>query len=426
MINFTPDRCQSWLYKKADCRLCVEACPVEGCISFKDSQLIVKAEECVGCGVCTTVCPTSALEMEGLTDRELLSRLMAALPENTTSITPQPAIRNPQSEIFLTIGCSLGSKDSKSAICNLQSAIFINLPCLAILKESHLISLVLSGTRNIYLDLTRCGDCSFKHGRKTIEKTMSYASSLLGAMGYEDRLQTSDFRLQTPDQNQNKKSILSFRKNKKNNIKTITPEPEYSRRELLHFFREKAVEKAVERVVGKTNRKKGGGKKAGDVPERREILLEILGKEKNIVQSNQIKDGSFPVHSIRIDDDCTLCNDCNLFCPTGALAKVEQKAETDDETGEVRLDFNMSLCMGCEQCAELCPEDAMSLVKDINLSDFASGSVQTLFSKVSKKCPSCNRVFYPEDGMEGCLICKKRKDSDDMFFNAIFSQQDMQ
>lgn len=411
MITFIQNRCQPWLYKKAECRLCIEVCPVEGCIRFEGTTISISTEDCIGCGICTTACPTSALVMEGLTDRELWNRLKAALPDVSLTQNPtlnliQGKIRNPD----VVFGCTLGSDDSKSKICNLQSAIFINLPCLAILKESHLISIVLSGVKDLYLDITHCDGCSFKHGRRTIDKTISYASSLLEAMGYKDRFQTLDPKLQTPDIS-HQIPDQSFRKSKQNNIKTITPGPEYSRRELLSFFRQKAVEKAIEGVVG-GNRGTAGVKEVEDLPERRSLLLEAF-KGIDFSSRPQIKDGRFPIHQLKIGEDCTLCHTCNLFCPTGAIKRVEGE-------GEVRIDFNLSLCMGCYECIELCPEGAMSRGGLIDLEAVFNGKVDTLFKKVAKACPSCVGIFFPEDGVEGCPICRKKLEQDDRAFDFLF------
>ncbi|MBI5326715.1 MAG: 4Fe-4S dicluster domain-containing protein [Deltaproteobacteria bacterium] len=402
MISFIPNRCQPWLYKKAECRLCADVCPIEGCIRFEGNTICIKTEDCIGCGICTNVCPSSALVMDSLSDKEILNRLQANVDGDS-----------------LIFGCSLGPNNVdtnlKSQIVNRKSQININLPCLAMLKESHLVSLTLSGVDNIHIDISHCDSCSFKYGKPTIAKTVSYADTLLNAMGYYDCIRT-DTRHQTPDTGQDKKSTPTFCKNKKQNIKTITPGAEYSRRELLNFFREKAVEK----VVGKTNVKKVDGKGVDGVPDRRKLLLDVLQAKGNL-QLDKLEEGRFPVHQIRIDSDCTLCNDCNLFCPAGALTKVEQKTESDDEAGEVRIDFNMSLCIGCYQCADLCREDAMHIEKFINLAAFADAEIKTLFKKTNQKCPSCNRYFYPEDGAEECLICAKRNSIDQKIFGGLFN-----
>ncbi|MBI5893256.1 MAG: 4Fe-4S binding protein, partial [Deltaproteobacteria bacterium] len=355
MIKVIHTRCQPWLHKNAKCRLCADVCPVEGCISFNEDAITIDNDICIGCGICTNVCPTSALVMDNLSDRELLQKIETCITADDKDVV---------------FGCSLGSqKDSRLA--THDSRLSINLPCLAILKESHLASIVLSGAKNIYIDTMGCNDCSFKYGKMVIEQSISYANNLLKAAGYEDCIKT-DHRPQAAD---------CSKKGKKQNIKTITPVPEYSRRELLYFFKEKAVE----RIIG-DNENKGGDKKTENIPDRRSILLETFNKVGNNLQTAKIEHGSFPVNQLVIGENCTLCHDCNLFCPTGALTRVE-------EYGEVRIDFNMALCMGCYECKELCPEDVIDKQGAIDINRIFNNEVKTIFKKKTEVCPSCGKTF---------------------------------
>lgn len=418
MISFIKERCQRWLYNKANCRLCLDACPVEECVKFVGGSIFVNQETCIGCGICSSTCPTSALVMEGLTDRELWNRLNTHLKSADESAE---AIE----DTSLLFGCSLGTKVNeisrptivgtpKSQIANL-----INLPCLAILKESHLISLILSGTSDIYLDLSRCSGCSFKHSKTTIEKTIAYAKNLLDAIGYYDRIkfipsnqEADKFPLPVPSFNSspNKRGRIKVGDTKrvrgKRTVKTIIPEPEYSRRELLSFFRAKAVEKAVEKFAGIKNKKieKGCAGEEQGIPDRRKILMGAL-KGNNVLQPAQVEEGEFPVHQLRIQDNCTLCRICSLYCPTGAIERFE-------DNGEVRIDFQMTLCMGCYQCKELCPEGAMYYEEEIDLELFLNNEIKTIIRKIKSECPECGRPFISNEGMEGCLNCRKKKNLD--------------
>ena len=451
MITFIPNRCQPWLYKKAECRLCLDACPVKGCIYFEDGVVSVNTEDCIGCGICTTVCPTSALVMESLSDRELWNRLQANRGEGSLlfscylhaehGLHDQQDLRQRQSTIPTN-----DYSPFKSEIQNHPSDSFINLPCLALLKESHLISLVLTGVnsvngpftegsrahaseashgvKNIYLDVSRCSACSFRQGKKTIDKTVSYARNLLDTVGYHDCIKTIEIPLKDfKADEKTKKSRLPFRKNKTKKVKTILPGSEYSRRDLLHFLGEKAVEKAVERVTGSNrNIVKGGVGEEQDVPERRALLFEALKKIDAALKPGQIEDGMFPIHQLRIGENCTLCNICNLACPTGAIMKVNDSGRVE-RGGEVRIDFTMSLCMDCYQCTELCPEGALYNNKGeiMDITPLMSGEAMTLFKKTSKACPTCSSVFYPEDGVEQCSVCRKKNKFDQMFENLYSS-----
>lgn len=415
MLRTILERCQPWLYTKAECRLCADACPVEGCISFKGNTVTVKTEDCAGCGICVAACPTGALVMDSLTDEELFKRLCAAVAGCDKDTT---------------IRCSLGPNTNNFAPATDPNRLLISIPCLAMLKEPHLASIIWSGIPALSLDTSRCKECRFRTGKNAINKSVSYANNLLNAMGYKDCIKTEDAGKMTASAdlrhnhkpNQTKKTFFRF-KDKKTNMKTISPGPEYSRRELLNLFREKAVEKAVERVAGKTRSKKTGLAGANVISDRRQLLLNVL-KEKtglNGLQPNLIEDGKFPARQIRIGKDCTLCHACELFCPTGAIARVERKADSDDAPGEISIDFHAALCAACYQCAELCPEHAMGIEKSIDLAAFAGDEIKTLFKKTIRECPSCNGYFYPEDGAKECIVCAKKNSIDQKVFGAFFN-----
>jgi formate hydrogenlyase subunit 6/NADH:ubiquinone oxidoreductase subunit I len=160
-------------------------------------------------------------------------------------------------------------------------------------------------------------------------------------------------------------------------------------------------------------------KTENEIPERRAILLETLksrGIGIDIHNNPLIEERKLPAHTVTISHDCALCYDCGVFCPTGALKRIEEDAG-------VRIDFNASLCMGCYECAELCPEGAMRKEKHIDLNEFLNPGARTLFKKSSADCPSCGRRFFPENGREECTICEKKNNADNMAFRVLFKSQ---
>lgn len=54
--------------------------------------------------------------------------------------------------------------------------------------------------------------------------------------------------------------------------------------------------------------------------------------------------------SIKCDtNSCNLCETCTLVCPTGAC-----------ELGADGIEFDNSLCCGCNECVDACPNDALT------------------------------------------------------------------
>ena len=68
-LRVRPSRCVHRWYKRASCRLCVEACPT-GAISLKDRSPKVDPGKCVLCGACEASCPTRAFNL-GVEDEVL-------------------------------------------------------------------------------------------------------------------------------------------------------------------------------------------------------------------------------------------------------------------------------------------------------------------------------------------------------------------
>lgn len=52
-------------------------------------------------------------------------------------------------------------------------------------------------------------------------------------------------------------------------------------------------------------------------------------------------------------ETCSMCLDCTLFCPDGALAQQEDK-----------IDLKLNLCKGCGICANECKENAIQMIPE--------------------------------------------------------------
>ncbi|MBI5469118.1 MAG: 4Fe-4S binding protein, partial [Deltaproteobacteria bacterium] len=288
MLNIIQDRCQPLRYAKAECRLCVEACPIDGCLSFENSAISVKKDLCPGCGVCTTACPTGALSLKELDDAKLLGRLKEGLEKKD-----------------LFIGCYLGpgaeNRELPESFSSGRDS--VDLPCLAVLKESHLAALILSGVGKIGLDCSRCSSCAFHGAKEVIGKTAQYAENLLARAGRAGRIEVLEVM-----EGGSKSGFGFFGKEKKKGVRKITNGPEYSRRELFTFLKGRAAALASESAPGR-NLEREEVFENGAAPQRRMILLEAL-RAANPPASGAIKDGGFPVRQIGINEKCVMCRRC--------------------------------------------------------------------------------------------------------------------
>jgi formate hydrogenlyase subunit 6/NADH:ubiquinone oxidoreductase subunit I len=393
MILFVPQRCQPWRHKKAECNICLEACPVEGCLSFKGNSVSVEKDLCNGCGICTTACPSGALVLEWLDDLELQKRLVKASDGKP-----------------LTLFCGLGPETKDGCIQpeGPEGSCLVKVPCLAVIKESHLVHLAFKNSLNITLDCSRCYECSFSSGKDIIDRTIAYAQNLMAALGAPGRI---DVLKEHPSQ---RGSIFGRggRAGRKKGVREITPAPELSRRELFNFLGEKARATAAERILGKTvDRGDANAGRTGEVPERRAVLLDAL-KDGPEAASATLADGEFPVRALTLNG-CVMCSRCDNYCPTEALKRVEHE-------GETAIEFDLALCMSCYQCKELCTDGAISYNGVIGLKPMVERGAVTLAAMTRVPCPKCSKQYHPELEKDGCPTCAKRSRLDGMIQTIIF------
>lgn len=396
MLNIIQDRCQPLRYAKAECRLCIEACPIDGCLSFENGTISVKKDLCPGCGVCTTACPTGALSLKGLDDAKLLGRLKEGL-ENKD----------------LFIGCYLGPGSENRELPESVSpgSDSVNIPCLAVLKESHFAALILSGVGRIGLDCSRCSSCALRGAKEVIGKTARYAENLLALANRAGRIEV----LEVMDGGSKSGFFGKGGKGKKKGVRKITNGPEYSRRELFTFLKGRAAAPASESKPGRHIEREEAFE-SGRAPQRRMILLEAL-RAANPPASGSIKDGGFPVRQIGINEKCVMCRRCGAFCPTGAL----KRAETE---GAVSIEFSAALCMGCRQCKEFCPAGAIFYEEEVGIDSLKSDCAKVIMRRETVNCPGCSKPFMPEIDKGGCPECRKKKRLEDNILSIIFSNKD--
>lgn len=118
-------RCLPIRYSESRCQHCCEICPHHAIII--DEKISVDSERCTGCLLCTTACPSGALELSG----DFLSCVaqLAKLPEPV-------------------LGCCRTADNANAT-----------LPCLGGLSDEHLLTLIQQLNGTLTLNLVHCNDC---------------------------------------------------------------------------------------------------------------------------------------------------------------------------------------------------------------------------------------------------------------------------
>ena len=113
-----------------------------------------------------------------------------------------------------------------------------------------------------------------------------------------------------------------------------------------------------------------------------------------------------PYGAVLVNQDaCTLCLACVSLCPSGALLDNEDKPQ---------LRFQEDACLQCGLCATVCPEQAITLQRQLDLSD-AALSQRVLNEEDPFECVECGAPFGVKSTVE--RIVEKLAGKHSMFSN---------
>ncbi len=327
-LQVDPGQCSRLRHMKATCTRCMDHCP-QHAISF-DETIRIDTDKCNDCGICAGVCPTGALEATGPTSAELVQRIS------------QLAHRE-----CLVFGCSKAFKGSD------ERAIGVN--CIGRVDSSILVAAVAHGINQVLLVDDPCQDCPSAIGRKVAAQAVAESNALTQAFGIAPRV---SFASEVPFQM----------------AASASPDTLSRRAFFTTFFRDTQAAAAltVSTVLEKEPQKKAE-RVTGELPQRasakRRLLLEQLPRLGQLTNPDfQMENGSWA--ACRIKESCTACRMCALFCPTGALSKIERD-------GKPVLEFRVSQCTNCRMCTEVCYWKSLELLPRVDLGKVLQDAQET-------------------------------------------------
>ena len=337
-------------YAKNECTLCIDLCP-EGAMVFDRKSLTLDPVKCTSCAACMGVCPTEAFGGE-LFDPE---RFVIAFAE----------------------------EEGDALSCRRE-----DLPCLSALSPEHLIAAVLRKESDVVCETGRCGACEVNRTGTVlsrIETIVDEANRFLQKTG-------SPHRVRPADEVEIKEGAGKG------------DEVDESRRAL---FRKVAAPVAEQRsrpdfsdlIVGDEEKQ----------PLKRILLKKSLKKiAEDFPEDTKIDEPFEFVVGKSIDAmACTNCQECAMFCPTGALSTLQ------DNTGIV---FQVGKCIHCAICNEICQPRAIDNVQTFDLVDFAFDRIDLLVKHTLEICEECKIAFPYKGGEKVCDRCKDfRNNYSDLF-----------
>ncbi|QOX78307.1 4Fe-4S binding protein [Trichlorobacter lovleyi] len=263
-LQIEPSRCLRIRFSDSSCERCRAICPAAA-LSLEEG-LAISHDQCSGCLLCTTVCPSGAVEQQA--DFQTIIPQLRKVPEPV-------------------LGC-----------CRTREQAHAWLPCLGGLAEEHLLALCRSLSGTLTLNLAHCNDCPNNSMLAVLkERLQRITASGLTTGGCELVTATAQTELQ------------------------YQPES-VDRRSFFRSFRNSLFQAAAE-VVQSNARPVERNSSYGDkrLPQRRELLNRT---RRSLPEEIQAAAQQFD-HNLSFNTACSACQGCAAICPTGALVITDQE-----------------------------------------------------------------------------------------------------
>lgn len=369
-ISVHQNRCVLVRNRNASCMKCAEAC-TSGCISYKNGELIVSPEKCIGCGTCATVCPTCALEAHHPSDQELYEAAINVLKNTDGEVTIA-------CEQLLELAAGQYDPDK-----------ILGVKCLGRIEESVLILLARAKAQRVNLVQGPCDTCTRNTGLKTAELVCETANTLLDAWN-QQKIVTISRKLPS---NTCRKSNASYDVERRGFLTDMFDTAKSTSRITAQYALTSSSEAEDAKDETPTFQKvQDDGTLPHFLPHRRNRLLKGLvffGPPEDIMIKTRLWG-----HVIIDIEACTSCQMCATFCPTEAIKKFE------DYDGSFGIEHYPSRCVKCSCCASICPAGALTLSDEVFAIDLHSKSFERYEMKPRKKQLGPHQM---KDSLKGLL-----------------------
>ena len=309
--------------EKTGCNACVDICSAEAIRSDKArQQIVVNPNLCVGCGACTTACPTGALTYayprageQGEKIRTLLSVYQSAGGRDAALLLHSQGS-----------GQKLIDELGRGAQLRVMQGVPSRVMPMALWHTASLglevwLSAVAYGARQVMVLLTEEEAPQYK---TALAEQMAVAQAILGGLGYGG-VHFALIEASHPKALDDELQRLAGRG------MTVPQGPGVAARHAVQAEKRSTLELALDHLMAHAP-----ALQAAAAPE----AIELPASGSLL--------GSIAVNA----DRCTLCMSCVGACPASALQDNPQQPE---------LKFIEKNCVQCGLCAKTCPEQAITL-----------------------------------------------------------------
>ena len=334
------ERCISVRNRNADCLRCAEAC-TSGAITYRDNDLHVEPDNCIGCGSCATACPTCAIEIKKPSDEELT----AAVKRSIVATKGHPVI-----------ACETALRAAGEEP---DAGRLVEVPCLGRVDESLLVGVAAYKAFDVTLVCGACEECPHAPGGTLMREVAASASNMLRAFGSTMPVTVTDAfpaHVHVPGgagaagDGVSRRDFLHAAKDTTKQAASAAVSQELA----AHLGQQEPVPAAY-RKVGQD------GTLSHFVPSRRVRLYNYL---QHVGQPVADEVDSRVIGAVSIDAEaCSSCRMCAVFCPTAAIRKL-------DEDGAFGIVHRPSACMQCRLCERICPESAITVSSTVPIKQF--------------------------------------------------------
>jgi ferredoxin len=350
--------------EKTGCNACVDICSAEAIRSDKArQQIVVNPNLCVGCGACTTACPTGALTYAYPRAGEQGTKIRTLLQTYQAAGGRDAALLLHSQEKGQALIDELGRGAQLQVMMGVPARVIpMGLWHTASLGLEVWLSAVAYGARQVLVLLT---DEEAPQYKTALAEQMAVAQDILHGLGYTG-VHFALVQASHPQDLDNELQRLAGRG------VAVSQGPGVAARHAVQNEKRSTLELALDHLMAHAPALQAASK-----PEA--IALSAAGS---------------PLGSIAVNAErCTLCMSCVGACPASALQDNPQQPE---------LKFIEKNCVQCGLCVKTCPEQAIALQPRLLLTP-ERNQPRRLHHSPPYACVRCGKPFGTLKAIEAML-----------------------